>query len=255
MAAGLDLGRDRRLLVITGPNMGGKSTFMRQAALIVLLAHVGSFVPARAARIGPIDRIFTRIGAADDLAGGRSTFMVEMTETANILNNATAESLVLMDEVGRGTSTFDGLSLAWAVAHFIAERIGAFTLFATHYFELTALAGELPACANVHLDATSRGEELIFMHAVKEGPANQSYGLQVAALAGVPGTVIARAKTYLAELERQTRAHREPRPQAELDLRPAPVADPLRDALAAMDPDRMSPREALDALYHLKGLP
>ncbi len=255
IANDLDLGRDRRLLVITGPNMGGKSTFMRQAALIVLLAHVGSFVPARAARIGPIDRIFTRIGAADDLAGGRSTFMVEMTETANILNNATAESLVLMDEVGRGTSTFDGLSLAWAVAHFIAERIGAFTLFATHYFELTALAGELPACANVHLDATSRGEELIFMHAVKEGPANQSYGLQVAALAGVPGTVIARAKTYLAELERQTRAHREPRPQAELDLRPAPVADPLRDALAAMDPDRMSPREALDALYHLKGLP
>ncbi len=254
IANDLELGRDRRLLVITGPNMGGKSTFMRQAALIVLLAHIGSFVPARTARLGPVDRIFTRIGAADDLAGGRSTFMVEMTETANILNNATAASLVLMDEVGRGTSTFDGLSLAWAVAHFIGERIGAFTLFATHYFELTALAGELPACANVHLDATSRGEELIFMHAVKDGPANQSYGLQVAALAGVPGTVIARAKSYLAELEQQTRAHREVRPQAELDLRPAPVADPLRESLAAMDPDRMSPREALDALYALKRL-
>jgi DNA mismatch repair protein MutS len=250
----LELGADRRLLVITGPNMGGKSTYMRQAALIAILAHVGSFVPAESARLGPVDRIFTRIGAADDLAGGRSTFMVEMTETANILNNATAESLVLMDEVGRGTSTFDGLSLAWAAAHFIGERIGAFTLFATHYFELTALASELPRCANVHLDATSHGEKLVFLHAVKEGPANQSYGLQVAALAGVPGTVIARAKSYLAELERQTRAHRQPRPQAELDLRPAPVADPLRDALATMEPDRMSPREALDAIYQLKNL-
>jgi DNA mismatch repair protein MutS len=250
----LELGPARRLLVITGPNMGGKSTFMRQAALIAILAHVGSFVPAEAARIGPLDRIFTRIGAADDLAGGRSTFMVEMTETANILNNATAESLVLMDEVGRGTSTFDGLSLAWAAAHYIGERIGALTLFATHYFELTALAAELPGCANVHLDATSHGEQLVFLHAVKEGPANQSYGLQVAALAGVPGTVIARARSYLAELERHTREHRQPRPQAELDLRPAPVADPVRDALAHMDPDRMSPREALDALYQLRKL-
>jgi DNA mismatch repair protein MutS len=249
----LDLRRDRSLLVITGPNMGGKSTYMRQAALIALLAHIGSFVPAEAARIGPLDRIFTRIGAADDLAGGRSTFMVEMTETANILNNATDQSLVLMDEVGRGTSTFDGLSLAWAAAHFIAERIGAFTLFATHYFELTALAEELPACANVHLDATSHGDRLIFMHAVKEGPANQSYGLQVAALAGVPGTVISRARSYLAELERHSLAAREAAtPQAELDLRPAPVADALRDRLAQMDPDRMSPREALDAVYELK---
>jgi len=250
----LELNPARRLLVITGPNMGGKSTFMRQTALIAILAHVGSWVPADAARIGPVDRIFTRIGAADDLAGGRSTFMVEMTETANILNNATERSLVLMDEVGRGTSTFDGLSLAWAAAHYIGERIGALTLFATHYFELTALATELPGCANVHLDATSHGEQLVFLHAVKEGPANQSYGLQVAALAGVPGTVIARAKSYLAELERQTREHRQPRPQAELDLQPAPVADPLRDALAHMDPDRMSPREALDALYQLKKL-
>ncbi|MCL4778528.1 MAG: DNA mismatch repair protein MutS [Gammaproteobacteria bacterium] len=254
IANDLVLDAGRRLLVITGPNMGGKSTYMRQAALIAILAHIGSFVPAAAARIGPLDRIFTRIGAADDLAGGRSTFMVEMTETANILNNATAQSLVLMDEVGRGTSTFDGLSLAWAAAHYIGERIGSFTLFATHYFELTALAGELPGCANLHLDATSHGERLIFMHAVKEGPANQSYGLQVAALAGVPGTVISRARSYLAELERQTREQRQPRPQAELDLRPAPVAEPLREALAQLDPDRMSPREALDALYHLKKL-
>ncbi len=250
----LELGAERRLLVITGPNMGGKSTFMRQAALIAILAHVGSFVPADAARLGPLDRIFTRIGAADDLAGGRSTFMVEMTETANILNNATAQSLVLMDEVGRGTSTFDGLSLAWAAAHYIGERIGSFTLFATHYFELTELAAELPRCANVHLDATSHGERLVFMHAVKDGPANQSYGLQVAALAGVPGTVLSRARSYLAELEQQAREHRDPRPQAELDLRPAPVVDPLRDALADMDPDRMSPREALDAIYQLKKL-
>ena len=254
IANDLELGPGRRLLVITGPNMGGKSTYMRQTALIAILAHIGSFVPADAARIGPLDRIFTRIGAADDLAGGRSTFMVEMTETANILNNATAQSLVLMDEVGRGTSTFDGLSLAWAAAHFIGERIGAFTLFATHYFELTALAAEVPGCANVHLDATSHGEQLIFMHTVRDGPANQSYGLQVASLAGVPGTVIGRARSYLAELERQTREHRQPRPQAELDLRPAPVADPLREALGRMDPDRMSPREALDAIYQLKKL-
>jgi DNA mismatch repair protein MutS len=250
----LDLNPGRRLLVITGPNMGGKSTFMRQTALIAILAHIGSFVPADAARIGPLDRIFTRIGAADDLAGGRSTFMVEMTETANILNNATGQSLVLMDEVGRGTSTFDGLSLAWAAAHFIAERVHSFTLFATHYFELTALAAELPGCANVHLDATSHGDQLIFMHAVKEGPANQSYGLQVAALAGVPGTVIARARSFLAELEKQTLGQREPQPQAQLDLRQTPVADPLREALGRMDPDRMSPREALDALYQLKKL-
>ena len=166
--------------------MGGKSTYMRQAALIVILAGIGSYVPAAAARIGPVDRVFTRIGAADDLAGGRSTFMVEMTEAANILNNATRDSLVLMDEIGRGTSTFDGLSLAWACARHLGRETGAFTLFATHYFELTALADELPACANVHLDATEHGDQLVFLHAVKEGPANQSYGLQVARLAGVP---------------------------------------------------------------------
>ena len=181
VANDLELREDRRLLVITGPNMGGKSTYMRQAALIALLAHIGSFVPADSARFGPLDRIFTRIGAADDLAGGRSTFMVEMTETANILHNATAQSLVLMDEIGRGTSTFDGLSLAWAAAHHIGEQVRAFTLFATHYFELTALATELPACANVHLDATEHGDRLVFLHAVKDGPASRSYGLQVAA--------------------------------------------------------------------------
>ncbi len=249
----------RRLLVITGPNMGGKSTYMRQAALIVILAHVGSYVPAEAARIGPIDRIFTRIGAADDLSGGRSTFMVEMTETANILNNATDHSLVLMDEIGRGTSTFDGLSLAWASARHIGGRIGAFTLFATHYFELTALAGELPACANVHLDATEHGDELIFLHTVREGPANQSYGLQVAQLAGVPRNVVRQARGYLEELERQSSAQRARHtPQAELNFdatapeEAEPEPDELRDALSELDPDAMTPRDALAALYDLK---
>ncbi|HEX5419724.1 MAG TPA: DNA mismatch repair protein MutS, partial [Gammaproteobacteria bacterium] len=194
---------ERRMLIVTGPNMGGKSTYMRQTALIVILAHVGSFVPAEEARIGPIDRIFTRIGAGDDLTGGRSTFMVEMTETANILNNATPASLVLMDEVGRGTSTFDGLSLAWAAARHIAGELRAFTLFATHYFELTSLPEDLPACVNVHLDATEHGRELIFLHAVRPGPANQSYGLHVAELAGVPREVVGAAREYLAQLERQ----------------------------------------------------
>ncbi|MCE7903446.1 MAG: DNA mismatch repair protein MutS [Gammaproteobacteria bacterium PRO9] len=254
VANDLELGDDRRLLVITGPNMGGKSTWMRQAALIALLAHIGSFVPAESARFGPLDRIFTRIGAADDLAGGRSTFMVEMTETANILHNATEHSLVLMDEIGRGTSTFDGLSLAWAAAHHIAERVRAFTLFATHYFELTALPSEVPACANVHLDATEHGDQLVFLHAVKDGPASRSYGLQVAALAGVPATVVERARRYLQRLESESAAHRNARtPQQELDLSP-PVAapDPLRDALAALDPDTLTPKAALEALYHLK---
>ena len=206
VANDLTLDADNRLLVITGPNMGGKSTYMRQAALITVLAHIGSFVPADSLTIGPVDRIFTRIGASDDIAGGRSTFMVEMTETATILNNATAASLVLMDEIGRGTSTFDGLSLAWAAAHHMGDRIGAFTLFATHYFELTALAEEIPACRNVHLDATEHKGQLVFLHAVKPGPANQSYGLQVASLAGVPGTVIRRARRYLASLETQQSA-------------------------------------------------
>ncbi len=249
----LRLDEQRRMLVITGPNMGGKSTYMRQAALIAILAHVGSFVPADEAVIGPLDRIFTRIGASDDLAGGRSTFMVEMTEAANILNNATASSLVLMDEIGRGTSTFDGLSLAWACAHYIGERVGAFTLFATHYFELTALADELPACANVHLDATEHGGRLIFLHSVKEGPANQSYGLQVAALAGVPRAAIDRARGYLETLERQREAAPTASPQAQLDLAPPPApSHPALEALADADPDRMTPREALDLLYALK---
>ena len=244
-----------RLLVITGPNMGGKSTYMRQTALIVILAHIGSFVPANKLRVGPIDRIFTRIGASDDLAGGRSTFMVEMTETATILNNATEQSLVLMDEIGRGTSTFDGLSLAWAAAHYMGEKIGAFTLFATHYFELTALATELPHCDNVHLDATEHGGQLVFLHSVRPGPANQSYGLQVASLAGVPREVIRRARSYLETLESQ-RALQAEGPQAQLDFSrpPQDEVDALRQAVDAIDPDALSPREALEALYKLKDL-
>src|ERR1700675_3025023 len=215
----------RRMLIITGPNMGGKSTYMRQTALIVILAHIGCFVPARRAVLGPMDRIFTRIGASDDLAGGRSTFMLEMTETANILNNATAMSLVLMDEVGRGTSTFDGLSLAWACAAFIATKIRAFTLFATHYFELTSLAGEAPGVVNVHVEAVEHGDHLVFLHSVKEGPANQSYGLQVAALAGIPKSVTAQARRYLTELERERDALRSYNsPQAELPIFASPTA-------------------------------
>jgi DNA mismatch repair protein MutS len=251
IANDLTLSDQQRLMVITGPNMGGKSTYMRQAALIVILAHIGSFVPADKLRIGPIDRIFTRIGASDDLAGGRSTFMVEMTETATILNNATGQSLVLMDEIGRGTSTFDGLSLAWAAAHHMGEKVRAFTLFATHYFELTALAEEIPDCVNVHLDATEHKGQLVFLHAVKAGPANQSYGLQVAALAGVPRPVILRAKTYLTSLE--TQRHSE-HPQAQLPLSRTsePEADVLANAVDEIDPDALTPRDALDALYRLK---
>ena len=244
----------QRLLVITGPNMGGKSTYMRQTALIAILALVGSFVPADRLRIGPIDRIFTRIGASDDLAGGRSTFMVEMTETATILNNASEQSLVLMDEIGRGTSTFDGLSLAWAAAHYMGEKARAFTLFATHYFELTALAQELPACSNVHLDATEHDGQLVFLHAVRPGPANQSYGLQVAALAGVPPNVIKRAKSYLKTLESQQSAQAN-NPQTQLALEILDEEpDRLRDAVDALEPDSLTPREALDALYKLKDL-
>ena len=253
VANDLCLDEQSRLLVITGPNMGGKSTYMRQAALITILAHIGSFVPADAFRVGPVDRIFTRIGASDDIAGGRSTFMVEMTETATILNNATESSLVLMDEIGRGTSTFDGLSLAWAAAHHMGDDIGAFTLFATHYFELTALAEEIPVCRNVHLDATEHKGQLVFLHAVKPGPANKSYGLQVAALAGVPRDVIVRAKRYLSNLETY---QAEDHPQARLPLN-APVeteASAVQEALAEIDPDSLSPREALDVLYRLKNL-
>ncbi|MDH3491611.1 MAG: DNA mismatch repair protein MutS, partial [Gammaproteobacteria bacterium] len=255
IANDLSLGEDKRLLVITGPNMGGKSTYMRQTALIVILAHIGSFVPADKLRVGPIDRIFTRIGASDDLAGGRSTFMVEMTETATILNNATEQSLVLMDEIGRGTSTFDGLSLAWAAAHHMGEKVKAFTLFATHYFELTALAQEIPGCDNVHLDATEHDGQLVFLHSVRPGPANQSYGLQVASLAGVPNDVIRRAKSYLKSLESQQAVQAaSPQGQLELSVGDASPDDPVRDAVDALDPDSMTPREALDALYKLKGL-
>ena len=255
VANDLQLADGRRLLVITGPNMGGKSTYMRQAALITILAHIGSFVPADSFRVGPIDRIFTRIGASDDLAGGRSTFMVEMTETATILNNASEQSLVLMDEIGRGTSTFDGLSLAWAAAHYMAEQTRAFTLFATHYFELTELANELPNCSNVHLDATEHDGKLVFLHAIKPGPANQSYGLQVASLAGVPKNVIGRAKHYLKELEAQQLGHRD-NIQTELPLAVAEAehSSELEDAIAEIDPDSMTPREALQLLYRLKSL-
>jgi len=251
----------RRMLVITGPNMGGKSTYMRQTALIAILAHIGCFVPAKRAVLGPLDRIFTRIGASDDLAGGRSTFMLEMTETASILNNATDKSLVLMDEVGRGTGTFDGLSLAWACAAFIAAQIHAFTLFATHYFELTSLAAEVPGVANMHVEAVEHGDKLVFLHSVKEGPANQSYGLQVAALAGIPRSVIARARRYLTELERERDALRTPAsPQTELPLflsprvEALPPESPALAALRAIDPNSISPREALEALFRLQQL-
>jgi DNA mismatch repair protein MutS len=246
---------ERRLLIITGPNMGGKSTYMRQTALIALLASIGSFVPADQARIGPLDRIFTRIGASDDLASGRSTFMVEMTETANILHNATASSLVLMDEIGRGTSTYDGLALAWAVARELGHS-GAFTLFATHYFELTRLPEELPTAANVHLDAVEHGERIVFLHAVKEGPASRSYGIQVAALAGVPEQVLEQARGLLQELENNP-AHRpaaDTNPQTQIDLFTAQQEHPLEGALQGIDPDNLTPRQALDLLYTLKSL-
>ncbi len=251
-----------RMLVITGPNMGGKSTYMRQTALIVLLAWTGSFVPARTARLGPVDRIFTRIGAADDLAGGRSTFMVEMTETASILNNATASSLILMDEIGRGTSTFDGLSLAWASARFIAREIHAFTLFATHYFELTSLAEQETGVANVHLTATEHAGRIVFLHRVEPGPASQSYGLQVARLAGVPDAVIDAARGRLAELEAESLTREQFPAQSDLfagrhpefDTQPASESSALQQALEALDPDSLSPREALDALYRLQSL-
>lgn len=243
----------QRMLLITGPNMGGKSTYMRQIALIVLLAYTGSFVPAKSAKIGAIDRIFTRIGAADDLAGGRSTFMVEMTETANILHNATAQSLVLMDEVGRGTSTFDGLSLAWASAHFLAQGVRAFTLFATHYFELTSLADEIAVVKNVHLDATEYRDKIVFLHTVKPGPANQSYGIQVAQLAGVPRSVIARAKEKLQMLEQQAFQHLTASTGKQQDLFASIEKDhPVLASLQEINPDQLTPKEALDLLYQLK---
>ncbi|SDK72189.1 DNA mismatch repair protein MutS [Microbulbifer yueqingensis] len=286
VANDIDLRDDRRMLVITGPNMGGKSTYMRQTALIALLAHCGSYVPADSARIGMLDRIFTRIGSADDLAGGRSTFMVEMTETANILRNASENSLVLMDEIGRGTSTYDGLSLAWACAHFLAERVRAFTLFATHYFELTDLPARCPEAANIHLNATEHGDSIVFLHRIQEGPASKSYGLQVAKLAGIPGEVLNEARLRLQALEAGERPEMAeptpepfttPAPDAAPSAAGAPVAGtpvagapaavspmqaelfgapshPAVDALAELDPDGLTPRQALEQLYELRKL-
>ncbi len=250
----LALSNDRRMLIVTGPNMGGKSTYMRQAALIVLLAHTGGFVPAKSATIGPVDRIFTRVGAADDLAGGRSTFMVEMSEAAHILRNATNRSLVLLDEIGRGTSTYDGLALAWASADHIARRIGAFTLFATHYFEMTALPAEVKSVANVHLAAAEHGGQVVFLHSVREGPASQSYGIEVAKLAGVPESVLAAARRRLLELE-QTHVNREAASsQGDLFLDMGGDDNRVVEHLRTLDPDSLTPREALAALYELKRL-
>jgi len=245
----------RRTLLITGPNMGGKSTYMRQVAIIALLAHVGCFVPAQAAVLGEIDQIFTRIGASDDLASGRSTFMVEMTEAANILHNATDKSLVLVDEIGRGTSTFDGLALAYAIARHLLEKNRSYTLFATHYFELTRLAEEFAQLANVHLAAIEHQHSIVFLHSVNEGAASQSYGLQVAALAGVPNSVIRTAKKQLLKLEQNSAAQN---PQGDLFDRkpemPEPEEHPALQSLRKMQPDELSPKEALERLYQLKKL-
>ncbi len=255
IANDVTLNRARQMLLITGPNMGGKSTYMRQVALITLLACCGLWVPASAAKIGTIDQIFTRIGASDDLAGGRSTFMVEMTETAHILHTATSSSLVLLDEIGRGTSTFDGLALAWAVARHLVSATRAFTLFATHYFELTQLANEFKQLVNVHLDAKEHGAHLVFLHAVEDGPASQSYGIQVARLAGVPSPVILAARRHLRELED---AQLQPGPQGDLFVahipNDAPPAHPALDQLRDLDPDTLTPKAALDMLYALKAL-
>jgi DNA mismatch repair protein MutS len=245
----------RRTLIITGPNMGGKSTYMRQTALIVLMAHIGSYVPAERARIGPIDRIFTRIGASDELASGRSTFMVEMTEAANILNNASAQSLVLMDEIGRGTSTFDGLSLALACAEHLVGTNRAYTLFATHYFELTNLSERYDGVANVHIDAVEHRDSIVFLHTVKEGPANQSYGLQVAQLAGVPKSVIRLARDHLRRLENEAISvgSAPPNPQLDLSLEPRTEHAAVR-LLNELDLDDTTPRKALELLYQMKRL-
>ena len=248
----LALAPDRRMMLITGPNMGGKSTFMRQNAVIVLMAYAGCYVPARSAIIGPIDRIFTRIGAADDLAGGRSTFMVEMTEAANILNNATANSLVLLDEIGRGTSTYDGLSLAWAIADHLLNQVGCWTLFATHYFELTSLAEELEGVENLHLDAVEHAGKIVFMRQVKPGSASESYGLQVAALAGVPAVVVDLARQRLKDFDRSAQPlHLPQQNQMSLFENPEhPAVEELRKASL----DDMTPREAHAMLYRLRQL-
>jgi len=256
VANDLLLDPDTRMLIITGPNMGGKSTYMRQTALIVLLAHIGSYVPAQAVELSLVDRIFTRIGSSDDLAGGRSTFMVEMSETANILHNATDASLVLMDEVGRGTSTFDGLSLAWSAAEYLGQ-IRAFSLFATHYFELTSLADTDAGVANVHLNATEHNERIVFLHSVLPGPASQSYGLQVAQLAGVPKPVIERARQHLAQLEQQSlnQQSQAPRLASKAPLQSdlfASAAHPMVDILRTLKPDELTPLQALELLYKWK---
>jgi len=271
---------ERRMLIVTGPNMGGKSTYMRQTALIVLLAQIGCFVPAQSANIGLVDKIFTRIGSSDDLAGGRSTFMVEMTETANILHNATANSLVLMDEIGRGTSTFDGLSLAWACAEHLARKVQAFTLFATHYFEVTALPETISTVSNVHLSATEHNDNIIFLHNIQEGAASQSYGIQVAKLAGIPAPVLEQARKQLLALEaganHELGTKLEVSADADISPMPSPVNPSTRiidakespqqsdmfcapshaavDALIDIDPDDMSPKQALEQLYRLKAL-
>ena len=261
VANNLVMNDDRKMLIITGPNMGGKSTYMRQAALIVLLAQIGSFVPATSAVIGLADRIYTRIGSSDDLAGGRSTFMVEMTETANILHNATDRSLVLMDEVGRGTSTFDGLSLAWACAFHLAKSVKAFTLFATHYFELTSLPDKLTGAVNVHLDATEHKDTIVFMHSVQDGPASRSYGIQVAKLAGIPEPVIDLAKSELAILEAGSHTLATAKETQELTLEPSQnellltnINYALQERLDNLHPDELSPKQALDLIYELKRL-
>ena len=272
------LNNDRKMLIITGPNMGGKSTYMRQIALIVILAHTGSFVPAEEAMLGEIDQVFTRMGSADDTAGGRSTFMVEMTETANILNNATDKSLVLMDEVGRGTSTFDGLSLAWSSATHLAQKLNSYSLFATHYFEMTQLADDYENCINVHLSATEHEDKIVFLHNVLEGAANQSYGLQVAKLAGVPKIVIDNAKSILQKLENQDIQKASISDKAKIEqngLKSSPntssnatkasslsmqndlfssAESQVESKLNKLNVDDLSPRQALDMLYQLKEL-
>ena len=249
----IELSPESRLLLITGPNMGGKSTYMRQTALITIMAFAGCFVPAKAATLGPIDRIYTRVGASDDLSTGRSTFMVEMTEAANILNNATQNSLVLMDEIGRGTSTFDGLSLAWACAQHLHSNNCALTTFATHYFELTTLAEDLDGACNVHIDAVEHGDEIVFLHSVKPGPANQSYGLQVAQLAGIPRSVITTAKKRLQLLEQK--AVNTTSIQTELELTSEPeYTHPLIEKIKEINPDELTPKQALELLYKLKEL-
>ncbi len=254
IANDIELNAERKMLIITGPNMGGKSTYMRQVALLTLMAHIGCYIPASSASFGPIDQIFTRIGASDDLASGRSTFMVEMSETANILHNASEKSLVLMDEIGRGTSTFDGLSLAWASANYLANNTKPMTLFATHYFEMTSLPEHASTAANVHLDAIEHGDHIVFLHAVKDGAANQSYGLQVAALAGVPKAVINEARVKLSSLEKKQNTATTPQTSPQFDIFNSAIDQEVSDFITQLSPDDLSPKEALEALYTLKSL-